>query len=262
MYDYCGRAHAEQDAAIRPSSELKIITNFSNSYNIFIFITEVRLEELAFDSAEFGRLKTKFTKSWCSEKGELPTVKHILKVINPQLDQIFNGYVSGLPVFQREIEQLFHGTSLRCVMPRAAPCSNDGCGVCSISTTGFDPEQIRTAAWQRFGSGFYFATNSSKSYDYPLSLYQSKSAQPRYRCMLVCDVAPGRKHIKRENAASLEGPPQGFDSVHGRAKSRKYIFWKEDSSMNYDEVVVYRSEAIRPRYILILQNTTWTSPFV
>ena len=184
-------------------------------------------------------------------------MKYIIKVINPQVEKIFDSYVAGLPLIQRKIEQFFHGTSLKCIMPRSAPCSNDGCGVCSISTTGFDPEQIRTAAWQRFGKGFYFAPNSSKAYDYPRSLYGGSSAQPRYRCMLVCDVAPGRKHMKRKNADYLEGPPQGFHSVHGRANPRKYIFWKEESDLNYDEVVVYHSEAIQPRYVFILQNTAW-----
>eukprot|EP01043_Picozoa_sp_COSAG02_P067163 COSAG02_NODE_10696_length_1881_cov_1.847924_2_plen_104_part_00 len=73
--------------------------------------------------------------------------------------------------------------------------------------------------WQRFGPGFYFAQHASK--------------------MLLCKVARGKIFKTVENMDSLKGAaPHGFDSVHGDART--------GGALMYDEVVVYREEAVLP----------------
>ena len=200
-------------------------------------------------SREFERLKRSFAATWCHEKGPLPTIYFILEILNPALEQRFKAYISRLPPLYRCIEEFYHGTAFKCRMPRGDVCSNAECGACGIAKKGFDPERISSQAWQRFGKGFYFAVNSSKAYDYPLSLYHHPRAQQlRHRCLLVCEVAPGRKHFVYQDDRSLKGLPLGCHSVYGKAN-------RSPSGLNYDEIVVYQTEAIRPRYILVLQNT-------
>ena len=170
-----------------------------------------------------------------------------MEVINPRLKERLKDYVANLPPGLNRVEEFYHGTSFKCRMPRSDPCSDKECGACRISDEGFDPARIRSGAWQRFGKGFYFAVNSSKAYEYPLSLYR-QTGQPRHRCLLVCEVAPGRKYQLSRSAPSLAGPPPGCHSVFGTASSPR-------SDLNYDEIAVYTTKAIRPRYILILENT-------
>lgn len=64
--------------------------------------------------------------------------------------------------------------------------------------------------------------------------------------MLLCDVCPGNKYVMKQDDVKLKGPPQGFDSVHGRGGS--------DSSLNYDELVIYNPDLILPRYIVVYQR--------
>ena len=176
-------------------------------------------------------------------------IMFILEIVNPTLEARFKTYISCLPPGYRNREEYYHGTSFKCSMPRDDMCSDPACGACGIAKKGFDPARISSQAWQRFGKGFYFAVNSSKAYDYPLSLYRcSPAQQPRHRFLLVCEVAPGRKHYVDRDNPLLKGPPPGYNSVYGKATS-------SPNGLNYDEIVLYETEAIRPHYIIVLQNT-------
>ena len=231
-------------------SKQKRVYSFHCRYNVHIVHTEqTRLMNLD-GSREFERLKRSFAATWRHEKGPLPRICFILKILNPALEQRFEAYICRLPPLYRNIEEFYHGTAFKCSMPRGeSVCSNAECGACGIAKKGFDPERISSQAWQRFGKGFYFAVNSSKAYEYPLSLYRRPRAQqPIHRCLLVCEVAPGRKHIVYQDEPSLKGPPLGCHSVYGKVN-------RSPSGLNYEEIVVYQTEAIRPRYILVLQNT-------
>ena len=128
-------------------------------------------------------------------------------------------------------------------------------GVCGISKRGFDPQWINSTSWQRFGKGFYFARNSSKSYDYPRATQDATdNVTNKYHCMLVCDIAPGCKYILYKNDPSIRGPPKGYHSIYG---SSQWLWglWKSPD-MNYDELVVFDIEAIRPHYILFLESNS------
>ena len=93
--------------------------------------------------------------------------------------------------------------------------------------------------WQRFGPGFYFAQHASKSHEYPLPDMKRLRPGEHTRKMLLCKVARGKIFKTVENMDSLKGAaPHGFDSVHGDART--------GGALMYDEVVVYREEAVLP----------------
>ena len=206
-------------------------------------------------STPFEKQKKEFSKTWCSKKGQLPKISHILEIVNPKLEHRLDKYVSNLSWPYNGVEQYYHGTQIKCEMLEYyEACSLSSCGVCGISREGFDPGRISNRSWQRFGKGFYFAFNSSKSYDYPRATHDSSSAgSSKYRCMLVCDIAPGCKHKLYRNDPSIERPPPGYNSVYG--KSTWMWIWKSPD-LNYDELVVFDAEAIRPHYILFLEDTS------
>jgi hypothetical protein len=57
--------------------------------------------------------------------------------------------------------------------------------------------------------------------------------------MLLCKVALGKKYKTSTNMDHLQGAaPPGYDSVYGQADS--------SGPLNYDEMVVYKEEAILP----------------
>ena len=56
------------------------------------------------------------------------------------------------------------------------------------------------------------------------------------RSMLLCKVLTGREWETDVDHPDLKGPPDGFDSVHGRVGRR----------LNFAEVVVYNEAAVLP----------------
>lgn len=94
-------------------------------------------------------------------------------------------------------------------------------------------------AWQRFGPGFYFGPQASKSHEYPLPMMRALPRGVHKRKMLLCKVACGKTYKTTKDCPTLPGAaPAGFDSVHGEAKS--------GGSLNYDEYVVYTEAAVLP----------------
>ena len=195
-------------------------------------------------STEFKEVTNNFRKMWSSEKGACPNVRKVLAIVNPSLECAYQEYEKSLPskmFWQSKSRKCFHGTNYKCALELyLTPCQNSACGICGISTTGFQKHCIR-ARFQRYGNGFYFAPNSSKSHD-----YCSKPDAARCNAMLLCQVAIGKSYTTRTNMRELEGPPKNHHSVHGKRKS---ILSK--SELNYDEIVVYSSAAICPRYVLL-----------
>ena len=225
-------------------------TNFSGFHEslitcilIIYSLTEtgylIWLEE---SSREFKDVKGRFVKKWCKKKGKCPTDLTILAVVNPAVQDAFTAYRQTLPRGNTGTEMYFHGTRLNCDQLRDyhTLCSERGCGICGIARNGFLSRHI-SDRFQRFGRAFYLAPNSSKSNDYCSNPYNVQ-----YRAMFLCEVAPGNKYCLRHNMTSLQKPPDGCHSVYGKSK---FLFLKGD--LNYDEIVIFNSEAICPRYILL-----------
>ena len=187
------------------------------------------------------KVSKKFTKEWSSKKGKCPSVEKVLAIVNPALEDAFCEYKKTLPRWHSKSKQCFHGTKLKCMLNRfQTQCTGDQCGICGISRQGFQQECIRDR-FQRYGQGFYFAPNSSKSHD-----YCSKPDNGKYMAMLICQIAPGKEHNLRKNMTDLKEPPKGYHSVHGRRKSLLF-----SSDLNYDEIVVFSGDAACPRYVLL-----------
>ena len=172
------------------------------------------------------------------EKGQCPGVDFVYRVTNSTLKQEWDAY--GRRVQVQQVEQYFHGTTLACDITRFDQlCSKGECGVCGISSAGLDKRCISEGSFQRFGSGFYLAPNSSKCHDYTRTCNGYV-----YRAMLLCDVYPGEKYHFQRNKRHLTGPPQGYDSVYGQV----------GEDLNYPELVVYDKAAVLPRYIIVYRK--------
>ena len=66
--------------------------------------------------------------------------------------------------------------------------------------------------------------------------------------MLLCKIAPGKVFKTSENMSHLQGAaPGGYDSVHGEAQ--------KGGALNFDELVVYKEEAVLPFAIVEYQFT-------
>ena len=186
----------------------------------------------------------KFQKDWAIKKGPCPSIIAIIKIDNSILSLRFKDY----PFKHYGIEQHYHGTILCCDLANSLNLCNDpNCGPCGITRKGFDPLMISSTG-QRFGKGFYFALNSSKAYDYAVdNRFGAKRIPTRNtRCnaILLCDVAPGRKCPTMVNIPNLDEPPEGYNSIHGIPGQH----------LNYDEIVVYDSDAICPQYIILCRS--------
>ena len=195
---------------------------------------------------EFKSMCKKFCKDWAKAKGPCPNIEAgaILRVVNPAVSTRFEAYLQQLPKSHKEKRKYYHGTSLSCDIAQFLQlCDSPYCGVCGIASDGFNEEKIDQYRWQRFGPGFYLAPNSSKSHDY------TKASLYGFKGMLLCDVAPGKIDKRRRNASDLKQPTEGCDSVEAKSKFKFLGF--EYGDLNYSEVVIFKADAILPRYVFI-----------
>lgn len=195
-------------------------------------------------SKEFLKVRKKFKKKWSSNKGPCPLIVKVLAIVNPALEDSLKEYKKSLSSWHSKTKKYFHGTGFKCRLDLyQTPCKRGDCGICGVSREGFQHVHVRER-WQRYGRGFYFAPNSSKSND-----YCSKPDDAKLMAMLLCQVAPGKEHTSRKNMSDLKKPPKGCDSVHGKSKS---LLFK--SVLNYDEIVVFNGDAVCPRYVLLYKR--------
>ena len=182
---------------------------------------------------EFAQVSKQFRDAWAPAKGPCPTVKFIFAVTNGTLERQWQAY--GRTVQVKHVEEYYHGTTLTCnIATTCRLCKQGSCGICGISSAGLDPQCISRDSFQRFGNGFYLAPNSSKCNDYVRGCNSHKA-------MLLCQVYPGKKYNIQRNRQHLTGPPPGYDSVYGNV----------GEDLNYPELVVYKPEAVMPRYIIV-----------
>ena len=153
---------------------------------------------------------------------------------NLKLKDQFKKYHSTLSV--KTVKQYYHGTSLKCaIYQNGTVCSDNNCGICGVSQKGMLPNfKAKNIKFQRFGDGFYLAPNSSKCHDYT-------QGHNIYRAMLLFDVAEGNRYILQKDQTGLTAPPSGYDSVYG----------KHGGNLNYDEIVLFKSEAVVPTHIVV-----------
>ena len=175
-----------------------------------------------------------FKNAWA--KGGSPEVAAVFAVRNRDLKQKWQAYRNKLS--HKDVEIHFHGSKLNCHITRYKKLcgTNHLCGICNISSVGMERQFNKTniTKFQRFGSGIYLSSKSSKSHDYTQGAHG-------HRAMLLCFVCPGKKYEVTKTDKSLDGPPPGYDSVYGAV----------GQDLNYPEIVLPNPDAVWPRYIIV-----------
>ena len=155
----------------------------------------------------------------------------VKEVDNPRMQRRYKAYKESMPaeVLNGNEVLLFHGCAEEVIE--------------SICQNGLLKKYWTTAAgaWQRFGPGFYFALQSSKSHDYPLLPMRALTPGQHTRSMILFKVAKGKVYVTHENMDDLNGAPPGFHSVHGQAGTHR-----DGGHLRFDEVVVYEEAAMLP----------------
>ena len=220
----------------------------THNYSCHLYVAGLAVvAEISSETEEFKSLCKKFRNDWAKAKGPCPNIEAgaILRVVNPVVSTRFEAYLQQLPKPYKKVKQYYHGTSLSCVdiTEYLLLCENPHCGICGITRDGFCEDKIEQQQWQRFGPGFYLAPNSSKAQDY------TKGSIDGFKALLLCDVAPGKKDKRRKNVCDLNSPTEGCDSVEGQSKFKFFGF--EYGDLNYSEVVIFKADAILPRYVFI-----------
>lgn len=190
--------------------------------------------------AQFQRVVDKFKLDWAGSKGVAGEVKAVYIIDNPYLKRTWARYKQSLPSSYQETEEHYHGTKLKCNISQSNDlCCAQDCSVCRIAESGFDELKIKTniAHFQRFGRGIYLAPKSSKCHDYTQGAHT-------YRALVLCDVCPGNKYLLRRDDQSLQGPPASCHSIYGQA----------GGSLNFDEIVLPRADAILPKCIIVYRK--------
>lgn len=176
--------------------------------------------------------------SWAKKDTyEVEGVLEVQEIVNPRLQAVYDAYKATISAHD---DAVVNGNELLC-FHGCANAAMDVSNPDSIVQTGFLKKYWQTSAgaWQRFGPGFYFGTQSSKSHEYPLPEMKQLKNGHHNRKMLLCKVARGKIYKTQSNLDTLQGDaPQGYHSVHGDAQKH--------GDLNYDEIVVYKEAAVLP----------------
>jgi len=118
-------------------------------------------------------------------------------------------------------------------------CSAPTCSLCCIIRTSFDVSLWgKKTGWGRFGKGIYTSSTSSKSND-----YSHNDCKSSLKAILLNKVVVGKGCKLLQDNTSLTAPPAGYDSVLA----------EKGGSLNYDELVVYDNDAIRPSFLVMYE---------
>jgi len=132
----------------------------------------------------------------------------------------------------------WHGTTRNCNIGDKGEtdfCPDPTCSLCSIMKSSFDLSFSMGTGM--FGGGIYTSSTTSKSDHFSRNVRASE-----WKAMLLNKVVVGKGYRMTAGDTTLVGPPDGFDSVLAEAS---------DSGLNYDELVVYNNDAIRPSYLVM-----------
>ncbi|KAI6025841.1 ADP-ribosylation [Pisolithus orientalis] len=183
----------------------------------------------------FGSVSDQFKASW-RHQTSCPTVRRVYKVIGHPTS------IAKYEAYRAQVEargnfaatgrspgnenRRWHGTTRECLLG-----DNGNSSLCS--------SQSCSAMWDpSFGAGIYTSSTSSKSNDYSNNVKPSK-----LKAVLLNKVVVGRGYKMMQDNTSLTAPPPGYDSVLAEVAT--------GGSLNYDELVCYTENAIRPSYLVM-----------
>ncbi|KAJ7279360.1 hypothetical protein C8J57DRAFT_132995 [Mycena rebaudengoi] len=198
----------------------------------------------------FKSVEDQFQVSWRHIGKECPPVRRVYKIVAAQATQ------ASYKAYQTMVENAghfvasgrspgnenrrWHGTSRDCNLGdngHTQFCASTKCSLCCIIKSSFD---ISLGGTGMFGKGIYTSSTSSKSDDY--SRNQCSSS---FKAILLNKVIVGKGCKLTQYNVSLIAPPAGYDSILGENS--------KGGSLNYDELVVYTNDAIRPSFLVIYE---------
>jgi len=209
------------------------------------------LLEVPAGHATFQSVKDQFETSWRHQTTK-PTVKRIYKVISDAASlKKYEAYRSAVEARGNFVaagksagneNRRWHGTTRECLLGdngNTNLCSSTTCSLCCILRTSYRLNfSGKKTGWGRFGSGIYTSATSSKSNDYSTNIKPS-----RYKAIILNKVVVGKGCKMTQDNTTLTAPPPGYDSVLAEVAP--------GGSLNYDELVCYTDDAIRPSYLVI-----------
>lgn len=197
----------------------------------------------------FDSVVDQFETSWRSGT-PCPTVERVYRVvISGNLVHKYKAYrtkVEGKGDFASKGEspgnerRRWHGTKRACTLGdngQTSLCTSSGCSLCAIIRTSYKMKFMGSnTGWGRFGRGIYTSSASSKSDAYIKNLGASST-----KVLILNKVVVGKGYKTTQDQPALTSPPVGYDSVLA----------EPGAGLNYDELVCYTDDAIRPAYLVI-----------
>ncbi|GLB40705.1 putative poly(ADP-ribose) polymerase catalytic domain [Lyophyllum shimeji] len=201
----------------------------------------------------YKSVEDQFKTSWRHLGKPCPTIRFIYKIIiqkasldsyNAYRDSVEKrGHFEAAGLSSGNEQRRWHGTKRRCNIGDTGCttlCASTDCPMCCIVRTSFDLNKFGSkTGWGRFGRGIYTSSTSSKSHD-----YAGTDSASKLKAILLNKVVIGKGYKIFNDDPSLVAPPPGFDSVLA----------EKGGSLNHDELVVYRSDAIRPSYLVLYEQ--------
>ncbi|KAF8808435.1 ADP-ribosylation [Phlegmacium glaucopus] len=228
--------------------------------------------EVSFGHVTFKKVAKMFKASWKHPGTTCPPVRRVYKIVLPKTSlAAYDAYRASVENQGQFVstgrsagnETLrWHGTRRICNIGDKGHtqfCSAPTCSLCCIMRTSFDVSLCgKETGWGRFGKGIYTSSISSKSVVHFYALYllftiDSRSKDYSHndcisplKAILLNKVVVGKDYKLLQDDTSLTSPPAGYDSVLG----------EQGGSLNYDELVVYDNDAIRPLFLVMYEPMT------
>jgi len=217
-------------------------------YNQVLYAAPM-IVEVPQDHGRFRSVASQFRQKW-SHNNKAPEVRAVYKIVSTKTNVAkYERYLNQVEVkgsfsLQNKTPgnecRRWHGTTRRCKIGDKGVtkfCSSPSCSLCCIMRTSFDISLFgKRTNFGRFGVGIYTSSTSSKSDGYSLNGVTSE-----WKAILLNKVVVGKGYKTKVDSTSLTTPPAGYDSVLAEV----------GSSLNYDELVVYNNDAIRPSYLVM-----------
>jgi hypothetical protein len=201
------------------------------------------------DHNTFKSVADQFKVSW-KHSSHPPAVRRVFKIVSPKsLSSSYEAYRAAVEARGHHEatgrstgneNRRWHGTKRECHLGDKGHdqlCSSTTCSLCCIIKTSYNLSLFgKKTGWGRFGRGIYTSSTSSKSND-----YVQNGGSSQLKAMLLNKVVVGKGYKMTYDNTTLTAPPQGYDSVLAEI----------GGSLNYDELVVYTNDAIRPSYLVL-----------
>ncbi|PFH48376.1 hypothetical protein AMATHDRAFT_5869 [Amanita thiersii Skay4041] len=209
--------------------------------------------EVPLGHSTFKSVAEQFKTSW-RHGTSCPPVRHVYKIVAPQAAlATYNAYRDDVEKRGQFVaagrsagneNRRWHGTTRECRLGDKGEtqfCASQTCSLCCIVKLSYDLSLFgKKTGWGRFGKGIYTSSTSSKSNDYSRN---ASSCNSHLKTILLNKVVVGRGAKMLHDSTNLTAPPSGYDSVLA----------EKGGSLNYDELVVYTNDAIRPSFLVVYE---------